>query len=173
MKEDYGSDIVGTCCSWLVANRGLSPVFCARIGNRAACYRIEKRGTPEIAGEGAGKSAAKIRGAGGSAGERAAPHSFPRKAPIRSTLASTSSSTPNFSQHSSRHPPQLFSGVPLFSILYQAARFPMQEVFFFGLVWAQGVEEAVRNSRLGKAYDLLRIRNSRMGKDDEHVQLVW
>ena len=32
---------------------------------RADCYRIEKRGTQKMAGEGAGKSAGEILGAGG------------------------------------------------------------------------------------------------------------
>ena len=42
--------------------------FALRIGNCAACYRIEKRGIQKIAGQGA----AKIRGAGRSAGKGAA-----------------------------------------------------------------------------------------------------
>ena len=52
-----------------------------RFATRLTCYRIEKRETQKMAGEGAGKSAGEIRGAGGSAGKGAAPYSFPRKPP--------------------------------------------------------------------------------------------
>ena len=88
------------------ANRMLLQALVARpsLGNQAACYRIEKRGTPENSWEGAGKSAAKIRGAAGSAGEGAAPHSFPRKTPSQHPRQH-SLQHPEFSQHS----PQLFS----------------------------------------------------------------
>ena len=60
-----------------------------------ACYRIEKRGNPEIGWGGCWESAAKIPGAEGSAGECAAPIPFQRN-PLRSTLAGTPGSTPKF-----------------------------------------------------------------------------
>ena len=94
-----------------------------KIGNRAACYRIEKRGTPENSWGGCWEECCENSEFGVLEGVLArvlllipfqgkpTPSQHPRR-------------HPEFPQHSSQHPPQLFSEVPICLFLQQAALFP-------------------------------------------------